>query len=131
MSLIGMWSQSAQTYLLVLTIVTFIAFSALLFLKPLTWGRLLTWRIPDETDLIVYFGRCLGSFAIVTNIMMLVAALTGVGVVFILQFFTLFCLLMVVVHIWGAILKIQPLIETLEIGFWAMLVILNLLFYPV
>lgn len=130
MTFIGLWSEHTATYLLILTAVTFCAFTFLLFFKPLVWARLLLWKIPQETDLAIYFGRCLGAFAVVTNIMFLQAALYDRGTVFILQYFTLFCVLMVGVHIWGAIKKIQPITETLEIGLWVVLVFLNLLFMP-
>ena len=130
MSYIGIWSEHAQAYALVLTAVTFFAFSALIFFRPLFWARMLLWKIPEETDLTIYFARCLGSFAIVTNLMFLRAGLDGVGLAIMLEFFTLFCLLMVIVHIWGALEGTQPITETLEIGFWSGLVVLNLLFYP-
>ncbi len=38
--------------------------------------------------------------------------------------------LMIVVHIWGALLRIQPISETLEIGMYAGLGLLAALFYP-
>lgn len=130
MSYIGMWSSHAQVYVLILTVVTFFAFSTLIFFRPLLWARMLLWKLPEETDLTIYFARCLGAFAIVTNLMLLRAGLNGTGLALMLEFFTLFCLLMVVVHIWGAVEGTQPITETLEIGFWAGLVVLNLLFYP-
>ncbi|MFC3202626.1 hypothetical protein ACFOEW_12475 [Alteromonas oceani] len=131
MSWIGIWSEHAQTYLLVITLITFFAFSLPLFFKPCLWAKLLLWKVPDDTHLTIYFGRCLGAFAIVTNIMFMQAALYNLGTPFILQFFILFCGLMVIVHIWGAVLRIQPVTETIETGFWVLLLILNFLFYPV
>lgn len=131
MSWIGIWSDYADTYLLITTIFTLVAFSILLFFKPLLWAKVLLWKIPEETDLAIYFGRCLGAFALVTNFMFLQAALYGEGIFFILEFFSLFCGLMIIVHIWGAILNIQPITETLEIGFWLLLLIMNLLVMPV
>lgn len=38
--------------------------------------------------------------------------------------------LMFVVHVYGAVKRIQPVTETLEIGFWMILFVLNILFYP-
>jgi hypothetical protein len=35
------------------------------------------------------------------------------------------------VHIHGAVARIQPITETLEIGFWAAMLAANALFYPV
>lgn len=130
MGWIGMWSHLATNYLVILAIVTLVVFSILLFFKPLLWARLFLWSLPEETDLTVYFGRCLGAFALVTDAMFLHAALTGTGVVTMLQFFTLFCALMVIVHVWGAIARIQPITETLEIGLWAGLTMLTLMFMP-
>lgn len=130
MTYFGIWAEHAQTYLLILTIGTFFAFTLLLFFKPLLWAKIFLWKLPEETDLTIYFGRCLGAFALVTNAMFLQASLTGFGVVVMLQFFTLFCGLMVIVHVWGAIKGIQPITETLEIGLWVLFIILNLLFMP-
>lgn len=130
MTIIGLWAAHTQLYLLVVTISTFVAFSLMILFKPLLWARLVGWNIPADTDLTIYFARCLGSFAVVVNLLMLRAALTGVGVETILQLFALFSLLMVLVHILGALEHSQPKLETYEIGFWAMLVLLSLMFYP-
>ena len=61
---------------------------------------------------------------------MLRAALTGIGLVFVFQIMVLVGAMMVVAHVWGALARIQPISETLEIGFWAVVVALSLLFYP-
>ncbi|PHR84490.1 MAG: hypothetical protein COA59_05920 [Colwellia sp.] len=130
MHFIGLWSEHANSYLLVITVITFFTFSLLLFLKPLLWAKMFQWKIPEDTDLTVYFARCLGAFAIMTNALFLRVIISGTGADLMLEFFTGFCVFMVVVHIWGAIEGSQPMIETLETGFWALLVILGLLFYP-
>lgn len=130
MNWIGSWSEHAQTYTLVLTTITFFAFSLPIFLRPALWAKLLLWKVPQDTDLTWYFARCLGGFAIVTNLMFLRAGLDGTGLRVLMEFFTLFSALMVVVHIWGAVEGTQPITETLEIGFWAALVVLTLLFMP-
>ena len=130
MEFVGLWAAHAQTYMLILTCVTFFAFSVPIFLAPRVWARMLLWRIPEDTDLAWYFARCLGSFAIVTNAFFLRAALGGPGLQVLLEFFTLFCLFMVIVHIWGWIEGAQPITETLETGFWAGLIVLNLLYMP-
>jgi hypothetical protein len=130
MNFIGLWSEHVNSYLLVITAITFCVFSLLLFFKPLLWAKMLQWKIPEDTDLTVYFGRCLGAFAIMTNALFLRVVLTGTGADIALEFFTSFCVFMVIVHIWGAIEGSQPMIETIEIGFWMLLVVLGLLFYP-
>ena len=128
--MLGIYAQHAQTYLLVLTISTTLFFALPIFIAPLTWARLMLWRIPQETDLAVYFGRCLGAFILIVEFLMLRGA-TGEGTAY--AFDVLFCVfgLMLVVHIYGAVRRIQPITETLEIGFWALLLVLNTCFYPV
>ena len=61
---------------------------------------------------------------------MLRAALTGIGLVFTFQVLIAVAALMTVVHVWGALQRIQPISETLEIGMYAGLGILAVLFYP-
>lgn len=131
MEFIGIWSANAGTFALVLTTFTFFAFSLPIFLLPGTWARMLLWRLPEDTDLAWYFARCLGSFAVVTNLLFLRAALTGTGMTFVLELFALFSALMVIVHIWGWLEGTQPITETLEIGLWLVFLLLTLAFMPV
>jgi hypothetical protein len=50
--------------------------------------------------------------------------------VFTFQVLIAVAVLMTIVHIWGALLRIQPISETLEIGMYAGLGLLAVLFYP-
>lgn len=128
--MIGIWGSQAQLFLIVLMLVTSAAFALPIFLAPLAWARRFGWRIPEHTDLAVYFGRCLGAFVIVVELLMLRAALTGTGLVFTFQVLIAVAALMTVVHTWGALQRIQPISETLEIGMYAGLGVLAVLFYP-
>jgi hypothetical protein len=128
--MIGIWRSHAQAFLLVLMLVTSAAFALPIFLAPLTWARRLGWRIPEHTDLAVYFGRCLGAFILIVEMLMLRGVLTGVGLVFTFQVLIAVAVLMTVVHVWGALQRIQPISETLEIGMYAGLGMLAVLFYP-
>ena len=128
--MIGIWGSHAQAFLLVLMIVTSTAFALPIFLVPLTWARRFGWRIPEHTDLAIYFGRCLGAFILIVELLILRAALTGTGLVFTFQVLIAVAVLMIVVHIWGALQRIQPISETLEIGMYAGLGLLAMLFYP-
>lgn len=129
--MLGLWSAHAQTFLLMVMVATTLVFALPIFLVPLTWARWFGWRIPEHTDLAVYFGRCLGAFILIVEALMLRAALTGSGLVFTYQVLIAVAALMMVAHIWGAVLRIQPISETLEIGMYAGLGALALLFYPV
>ena len=128
--MLGIWSAHSQAFLLTLVCVTSIAFALPIFLVPLTWARLFGWRIPQERDLAIYFGRCLGAFVLIVEVLMLRAGLNGEGLVFTFQVLLAVGALMVVVHIWGALRRIQPISETLEIGMYSGLFLLAVLFYP-
>ena len=129
--MLGCWSGHAQDFLLVLVAVTSVAFALPIFLAPLAWARRFGWRIPEHTDLAVYFGRCLGAFILIVELLMLRAGLTGEGLVFTFQVLLAVAGFMIVVHVWGALLRIQPISETLEIGMYSGLALLTILFYPV
>jgi hypothetical protein len=128
--MVGTWGSHAQAFLLVLMLVTSAAFALPIFLAPLAWAQRLGWRVPEDSDLVIYFGRCLGAFILVVELLMLRAALTGTGLVFTFQVLIAVAVLMTLVHIWGAVQRIQPVSETLEIGMYAGLGILAVLFYP-
>lgn len=129
--MVGLWSAHAQSYLLVLMVVTTLVFGLPIFLIPLTWARVFGWRVPLDTDLAVYFGRCLGAFILIIEALMLRAGLTGEGLAFTFQVLAAVGVFMVVVHVWGAVQRIQPLTETLEIAMYAALLVLTVMFYPV
>ncbi|MDX1366019.1 hypothetical protein [Pseudomonas sp.] len=128
--MLGIWSDSAADYLLILTVATTLVFALPIFLVPLTWARLMGWRIPTQTDLAVYFGRCLGAFILILEAVMLRAALTGEAIHTVFELLAATALMMIVVHVYGALRRIQPLSETLEIAFYAGLLLLTLLFWP-
>ena len=128
--MIGIWSEHAGAFLLLVAGVTAVCFSFPLFIAPLRWARLLGWTIPAHADLAVYFGRCLGAVAIVLNAVQLRAGITGESATLIFQITLGIALLMVIVHAWGAIRRIQPVSETIEIAFWAGIALLTLAFWP-
>lgn len=128
--MIGIWSAHTRDFLLLLVAVTSLVFALPIFLVPLRWARLFRWSIPQETDLAVYFGRCLGAFILVIEALMLRAGLSGEGLLFSCQALLAVAFLMIIVHIWGAVQRIQPITETLEIGMYSGLLVLTLLFYP-
>ena len=128
--MVGIWSAHAETVVLWFGIVTLFVFSLPLFFTPLLWARMFLWRLPADTDLAVYFGRCLGAFALIMDYLLIRAGLGGEGLVPIYEIMILFSGLMVPVHIYGAWAKIQPITETLETGFWLATCLLLLACYP-
>ena len=78
----------------------------------------------------LYFGRCLGAVAIVITCAAWYAAVHPEVQRFFFGMQIAISLLVGIVHVVGAIQRVQPLTETAEIAFWAALVILGLLFFP-
>jgi uncharacterized YccA/Bax inhibitor family protein len=128
--MIGIWAEHARTFLLVFGLVTGVAFALPILLVPLTWARAFRWNLPQDTDLAVYFGRCLGVLAVVLTGFALRAASSGSGVEQIFQIVIVVFIGMTIVHVVGAIQRVQPMTETVEIAFWAGLIALGLAFYP-
>ncbi|MGL6224234.1 MAG: hypothetical protein ACRC6L_11700 [Steroidobacteraceae bacterium] len=129
--MLGLWGDHARTYLLLLMAATTVVFALPIFLAPLKWARWFGWKIPQETNLAVYFGRCLGAFILIVELLMLRAALNGMGLVLTFQVLLAVAAFMIVVHAWGALLRIQPISETFEIAMYLGLALLTVLFYPV
>jgi hypothetical protein len=127
---VGIWAESARTFLLVFGIVAGLAFALPIFLAPLMWARMFRWNLPQDTDLAIYFGRCLGVLAVVLTGFVVRAGLIGAAVEQMFQILIPVFVGMTLVHIVGAMQRIQPVTETIEIAFWAGLILLGLLFYP-
>ena len=130
-SMIGIFAPHAQIFLLSLAVVTTAAFAIPILFAPLRWAKLMLWPIPEQTDLAVYFGRCLGAFALIMEIFLLRAGITGEAIGFVFELMMSVWFFMVVIHVIGAIQRVQPITETLEIVFWVLLILLTAAFWPV
>lgn len=128
--MIGAAGEHADIYLTIVGGLVVLAFGLPMALWPLRWAAVLRWRLPEETDLAVYFGRCLGSVASIIGVFSIVAANTPAVQPFWCAFLVAGGGVMVLVHLYGAWRGIQPITETIEIIFWAALVALTLLFMP-
>jgi hypothetical protein len=129
--MIGAWSQHGQAFLLVATLLSAVGLSLPILLAPLAWARRFGWTIPEHTELAVYFGRSLGALAVTINLLTLRAALTGEAIVPAFEVTFVVSTLMIVVHVYGALRRVQPVSETIEIGFWAAIALLALGCWPV
>ena len=128
--MLGIWGAHAQTYLLWLCIGTTLIAALPIFLMPIRWARPLGWKIPQDTDLALYYGRCLGAFVLIIEAFWLHASITGVNLQLAFEFSAAASGLMVLVHIIGWAQKVQPLAETIEIFVYGALFCLTLLFWP-
>ncbi|MCY0967440.1 hypothetical protein [Parathalassolituus penaei] len=129
--MLGMFADQAVFFLWLLGVSTTLFFAIPLFAVPLRWARLMQWTIPEHTDLAVYFGRCVGAFVLVVECFIFRAASSGEWLEATFQLLLLVFAAMLVVHVMGAVLRIQPLTETLEIGLWLLLLVAATLCYPV
>ena len=128
--MVGIWSAYSSQFLYVVTIGILAGFALPLLLVPIKFARVLTWQIPEHEHLAIYFGRCLGGIATVIAVFGLkVAASPALQPFFFSLVVWIFCIL-TLVHIYGAIRKIQPITETIEIIFWFGLIVLTLCFFP-
>ena len=128
--MIGIWSQFSQQYLIAWAILTSVVFTIPLFFVPISWAKVLQWNIPTDTDLAIYFGRCLGGVGLAICALALHAGITGQGTIVVFNLLFGAFSFLTIAHIWGAVKGIQPITETLEIVFWFGLLLVNAAFYP-
>ena len=128
--MIGVFAEYSGSFLRVTAALTAVVFSIPISLAPLAWARTFGWAVGRQSDLALYFGRCLGVVALVLSFAGWYAAGHPEVQPFFFELFTGVAALMTLVHIVGAMQKVQPWMETAEIPFWGGLAVLGLLFYP-
>ncbi len=99
-------------------------FALPLLFAPLRWAKLFQWSLPENTDLTVYLGRCLGAVALVITFLALRAASNPAQHRYVFEIIGLVSGLMTLIHVWGAIRRVQPWTETVEIALYATMTIL-------
>ena len=129
--MIGIWGNYSSTFLFWFPVLILFAFAIPMLFVPLVWAKTIRFTMPEHTDLAVYFGRSLGVAAIGICVMCFIASGTPAAQPTVIDGLIVISMLYVITHIHGAIKKIQPLAETLEIGFWIALSCLLLAVYPV
>ncbi len=97
---------------------------------PLKWAAVLGWQQPVDSHLTVYYGRCLGCVAFTLGAAGLYAAVHPGVQLYFFQIMTCNFSIMTIVHIYGAVKKVQPARETYEIVLWLGLVLASLIFWP-
>jgi len=126
----GPWSDYADVFLRAVGFGSLMLLGIPLVVAPLAWARVLRWRVPDDPDMAVYFGRCLGAIIAVLAVAAFVAATNPAIQPFFFGIITAGFGLMVAVHAWGAVRGIQPRTESLETFAWLLLLIVALLCFP-
>jgi len=89
-----------------------------LFADPFNFARTLRWRREPETDVALYFGRCVGALAVGYAAEGLRAAREPDGHKGWFRATEMGAWLLAAVHVRGMLERKQPLTETLEIPLW-------------
>ena len=96
-----------------------LAFGVSLFLDPHRWARAFRWRPEPQTDVGLYFGRCLGALAIGAAVEGLRTAREPEGGEAWFRFTETAAWLLAATHARQALERRQPMTETAEIPGWA------------
>jgi hypothetical protein len=129
--MIGIWQTYADVYLIVAGAAMLLGFGLPLTLFPIYWARFFRWEMPSRKKFTLFLERSVGIFIIVMSIFAFIASQQSVQI---MRFFFDMMLVtfagMILLHIYGAIRRIQPTAENLEIILWVVLSVVTLLFYP-
>lgn len=98
-------------------------FAIPLFVDPYRWARAFGWREEPETDVGVYFGRCLGAMATAACIQAVRAARDPERHRAYYEFSEAAGWLLAAAHVRGLLERRQPPIEHAEIAGWAAMAI--------
>ena len=129
--MIGVWRSYVGVYLYVAGIATLVAFGIPLLVVPLRWSQAFRWEIPQPENLVVFLGRSLGIFCSLLAIFAFIAAGSPDAKPFYFDLMLSVLASMGALHVYGAIKKIQPVTETVEIILWVVLFLITLCFYPI
>jgi hypothetical protein len=97
---------------------------------PLQWARKLNWKASQDDHLALYFGRCLGAVSVSLGLAAYYAAQHPKLQTFFYCIMTGNLTPMVVIHLVGAIRKIQPRSESYETIIWFGLLLMACAFWP-
>ena len=128
--MIGIWSSYADVYLIVAGVAMLVAFGLPLMLAPMRWASVFRWDVSQPGNLVIFLGRSLGVFISVIAIYAFKVSQTPAAMPFYYELMLWTFVGMILLHIYGAIRKTQPITETLEIGLWVILCLITLCFYP-
>jgi hypothetical protein len=127
---IGIWSEYSSTFLIWFALLIVLVFAIPYIFAPLSWGKVVGFTLPEDADLAIYFGRSLGVAVSGISLICYLASNTPAAQPVVFSGLIFISATLTATHIHGAIKKIQPLVETLEIGAWFGIMILQLAVFP-
>ncbi len=129
--MIGIWNSYADIYLIVAGVAMLLFFGLPLILVPMRWARVFRWDVSQPGDLVIFLGRSVGVFISVIALYAFKVSQTPSAMPFFYELMLWTFVGMILLHVYGAIRKTQPITETIEIGLWIILSLVTLCFYPV
>jgi hypothetical protein len=129
--MIGMWKAYADTFLIVAGVAMLVSFGLPLMIVPMSWARLFRWEVPQSRSLVIFLARSMGVLISILAVFAFKVTASPAAKPF---FFDLMLWIfggMLILHIYGAVRKSQPVTENLEIIVWIALSLVALAFYPV
>lgn len=111
-------ARLAAHFVRIVAVGFFVLYALPIGLAPLPWADAFEWTIPADTDLAIYFGRCLGLLAAVVTAEMFVASFAVDGLRRSLTRIGVLAVGLVVVHGTGFVEDSQPISETAEIAMY-------------
>ncbi len=128
--MIGIWNDYANIFLILIGVVTLLAFGLPLTFVPMRWARLFRWDVSQPTQLAVFVGRSLGVLLSIIAIFAFVVISDTAAMPFYFNLVLSIFVGMFLLHVYGALRKAQPITETVEIALWVVLTLVTLGFYP-
>jgi hypothetical protein len=128
--MLGIWNAYTNIFLIVAGVAMLIAFGLPMLLVPMSWARLFRWEVPQSQKLASFLGRSMGIFICIMAIFAFKATQNTVTQPFFFDLMLWIFGAMIILHVYGAIRKVQPITETVEILVWVILTLVTLGFYP-
>ena len=129
--MIGIWASYSNIFLIVVGAAMLIVYGLPLMIVPLRWAKMFGWNVIQPENLTVILGQSLGIVISLMAVFAFKAASTPAAKPFFFDMMIWLIGAMTILHVYGAIRKLQPKRETVEIILWVVLFLLTLCFYPV
>lgn len=128
--MIGIWKSYADIYLIVAGIAMLTAFGLPLVIAPMRWAHLFQWDVSQRGNLTLFLARSMGVFISIMALYAFRVSQSAAAMPFYFELMLWVFAGMLLLHVYGAIRKTQPVTETFEIGVWIALIFITILFYP-
>jgi hypothetical protein len=128
--MIGLFSTYSDIYLYIVGVAMLVGYGLPLIFAPQWWAGIFGWKIPEEKRLAVFLAQSVGILLTVISAFAFLVPGSPEVKPFFFNFLLTILGGMTLLHIYGAIRKLQPKMETWEILLWIILFFLTLGFYP-